>query len=147
MPLVNTPLDYHIALRNDPSVKRLYVRTNGTEETEPGDVEIVTRIAEPLVYQLDSITLNTIIGDNNIWADCGSTSVEYRADTKLYIQQLTKPTEDDMTANANIASGKFFMIGNRLFLSTASIASGATITTGTNCTELSLAEALNTINS
>ena len=66
---------------------------------------------------------------------------------KLIIsKQLTKPSEDDLIANQAIAAGTFFMIGNRLFLSTASIANGATITPGTNATELSLAEALNSLN-
>lgn len=103
---------------------------------------------EPVTYDLTPTQIATLLGVNNIWHDCnGDTDVEYNADTKLYIEQLTKPTEDDMTANGNIASGKFFMIGNRLFLSTAVIASGDKINPGTNCTELSLADALNNLNS
>lgn len=108
-------------------------------------IDIVYPI-EPITYQLTSQQITTLLGINNIWNDCnGNTDVEYKADTKLYIEQLTKPTEDDMTANANIASGKFFMVGNRLFLSTSAIASGDTINPGTNCTELSLADALNNL--
>ena len=99
-----------------------------------------------LVYQLTPVEILTLLGVNNVWSDTGATSVSYTADTKLYIENLTKPTEDDMTANANIASGVYFMVGNRLFLSTASIAQGEAIVPGTNCTETSLAEALNTIN-
>lgn len=103
----------------------------------------------PIEYDLPPTTvLDTLLGDNTLWADCGGISeVEYRADTKLYIEQLTKPTEDDMVANANIASGKFFMIGNRLFLSTTAIAQGEQIVVGMNCSEVSLADALNQINS
>lgn len=103
----------------------------------------------PIEYDLPPTTvLDTLLGDNTLWADCGGISeVEYRADTRLYIEQLTKPSEDDMTANANIASGKFFMIGNHLMLSTTAIAQGEQIVVGTNCSEVSLADALNTINS
>lgn len=109
-------------------------------------IDIVYPI-EPITYQLTPQQITTLLGVNNVWNDCnGNTDVEYKADTKLYIEQLTKPTEDDMTANANIASGKFFMVGNRLFLSTSTIASGDTINPGTNCTELSLADALNNLN-
>ena len=62
-----------------------------------------------------------------------------------YIEELTQP-DADYIADANIPSGKYFMVGNTLYLSTAAIAQGAAITPGTNCTETNLAEALNTIN-
>ena len=110
-------------------------------------VQLVYELATPLTYQLTPTQITTLLGENNVWADTGDTAVQYVADTKLYIEQLTKPGDEDMTANANIASGKFFMIGNRLFLSTSAIAAGATIMPGTNCTEISLADALNQINS
>ena len=109
--------------------------------------DIVYPLINPIEITLDPVTIRTLLGLNNIWADTGSISeCVYAADTKMYIEELTKPSEDDMVANAAIEAGKFFMIGNRLFLSTASIANGATITPGTNATELSLAEALNSLN-
>ena len=52
-----------------------------------------------------------------------------------------------MIADANIVSGKYFMVGNDLYLATANIANGGAIAPGTNCTKVSLATALNTINS
>ena len=98
----------------------------------------------PLTYQLTPTQIETFLGQNNFWSNGnGTLDLEYRADTKLYIQQLTKPTEDDMIANANIASGKFFMVGNRLFLSTTAIAQGEQIAVGANCIRKSLADALN----
>jgi len=120
--------------------------TKSEFKTAMSGVQFVYELAAPITYQLTPQEVRTLLGQNNIWADTGDTSVIYRADTKLYIEQLTKPTEDDMTANTAITSGKFFMIGNRLFLATAAIASGAMIIPGTNCTELSLADALNNIN-
>jgi hypothetical protein len=62
-----------------------------------------------------------------------------------YIEELTQP-DHDMVADANIASGKYFMVGNSLYISTEAIEQGAAIVPGTNCTAVSLAEALNTIN-
>jgi len=118
-----------------------------TFKSAVASVQVVYPLATPLTVQLDPHTLSLLLGDNNIWADTGSTSVGYRADTKMYIERLTAPTEDDMIANANIASGKFFMVGNSLFYSTTSIASGEKIIVGTNCTALSLADALNNLNS
>lgn len=107
---------------------------------------LVYKLATPLIYQLTPVQVRTLLGVNNVWADCGDTEVEYRADTKLYIERLTQPTEDDMIANVNIASGKYFLVGNALFLSTTAIATGETIKPGTNCTATNLAAALNALN-
>lgn len=107
---------------------------------------VIYPLATPITYQLSANQINTLYKQNNVWADSGNISVDYRTDVKQYVEQLTQPSEDDMTANANISSGVFFMVGNRLFLSTATIASGDSIIPGTNCTELSLADALNNLN-
>ena len=42
----------------------------------------------PQTYQLTSQQVFTLLGENNVWFDCGPTSVEYSADTKLYIQKV-----------------------------------------------------------
>ena len=110
-------------------------------------LQICFDLATPVTIQLDPVTIATISGQtNNVWADAGDVSVEYAADIKAYIDRLNQPTEDDMIANSLIASGKYFTVNNRLFLSTASIAAGAQIIPGTNCVETSLAEALNALN-
>lgn len=104
-------------------------------------------LTTPQTYQLTGQQLKTFLGTNNVWADTGNVSVTYPADTKLYIEKLTMPTEDDLVANQAITSGKYFMIGNSLYLALANIANGAQITIGTNAQRVSLADALNTINS
>ena len=115
----------------------------------PNGIEVVYPLATPQTVQLSQTqitSLTSLLGHNNIWADCGGTTVEYRADTKLYIEKLTAPTEDDMVADANIVSGQYFMVGNTLYKATANIASGGAITPNVNCTRKSLPEALNEIN-
>ena len=113
-------------------------------------VQLVYKLATPVTNQLTaeqvSGILTTLYGINNIWSSTGDTEVTYPADTKLFIEQLTKPTEDDMTADHAISAGTFFMIGNNLYLATSQIAAGGTITPGTNATQLSLADALNQLN-
>lgn len=109
-------------------------------------VLICYELASPQTYQLTQQQIATLKGTNNIWCDTGDTTVTYRADPKLYIEQLTKPTEDDMTADYAISAGTFFMLGNSLYLATSQIAAGGTITPGTNATQLSLADALNQLN-
>ena len=108
---------------------------------------VVGPLATPVTYQLTPTEVKTLLGQNNIWANTGDSTVEYCADTKLYIQKLTQPTEDDMIANSNIANGIYFMVGNNLYVSTAVIAQGDAIIPGTNCTLMNLAAALNAINS
>ena len=48
---------------------------------------LVYELAEPITIQLTPNQVNSLLGANNIWADSGDTEVEYRADTKLYIQK------------------------------------------------------------
>ncbi len=111
------------------------------------DVQCVIPLATPQTYQLTPQEVKTLLGTNNVWADTGNTTVTYPADTKMFIEKLTIPTEDDLVANQAITSGKYFMIGNSLYLALANIASGAQITIGTNAQRVSLADALNAINS
>jgi hypothetical protein len=110
-------------------------------------LQIVYPLATPVQYQLTPTQVKTLLGYNNIWTDSGTVEVNYLADTSLYIQKLTGSTEEDMIANANIANGKYFMVGNELFLSTSAIAQGASIVVGTNCIKTNLADALNALNS
>ena len=107
--------------------------------------QIMYELAEPFEVTLTGQDITTVLGQNNIWSDAGDVEVEYRADTKLYIEKLTAPTEDDMIADHAISANTFFMIGNTLYRATTAIASGATITVGTNATILSLSDALNAL--
>ena len=106
-------------------------------------LQVVYKLATPITYNLTPTEVKTLLGTNNIWADTGDVDVDYRADTKLYIERLTMPTEDDLVANSAISSGSFFMIGNTLYRATTAIASGSQIIPGTNATPMSLADALN----
>lgn len=109
-------------------------------------LKLVYELATPVLYQLTPQEVTTLLGVNNIWADCGGVSVEYPADTKLYIERINAPTDDDMTADTQIDNGKYFLIGNTLYLSTTVIPAGDTIIPGTNCTKTNLAAALNALN-
>ena len=109
-------------------------------------VHVCYELETPIEVQLDANTINSLYGVNNIFADTGDCSVEYRANTTLYINRLTEP-DTDMIADTNITSGQYFMIGNNLYRATANIASGASVIVGTNAVRKSLSEALNEINS
>lgn len=66
--LVNVPLNNHIAVRND-NVSRIYVRTDGTDEVNPGDVEVVLKLATPIQYSLAPQIIKSLKGANTIWSD------------------------------------------------------------------------------
>ena len=116
-------------------------------QLELGSIATAYEPYQSNTFAYPSETVITLYGVNNIWSDVGSVDVEYLADTKLYIQKINTPSDDDMIADANIASGKYFIVNNNLYISTAAILAGDPIKPGTNCTLTNLAAALNAINS
>ena len=54
-------------------------------KTAMSGVQLVYELATPNVYHLDPVTVKTLLGYNTIYTDCGPVSVDYPADTKLYI--------------------------------------------------------------
>ena len=64
---------------------RLYIES-GTESSY-SDMVVVYTLATPLTYQLSATEVKSLLGNNNVWSDAGDMDVEYRADTKLYIDK------------------------------------------------------------
>ena len=128
----------------------MFVPADATSESVAaaiGGTKAVIQLETPVTYQLTPAEVATLLGINNISvADSQAISAEYCADTKMYIDRLTK-SDTDMIADADIPSGKYFSVNNRLFLSTAAIARGSAVVPYSNCVETSIAEALNNLNS
>ena len=117
------------------------------DDLSASNVQLSYKIKTPQTYQLTPVEVLTLLGANRIYADTGDVlSLTYRADPTLYIQRINTPTDDDMTADAQIASGKYFVIGNTLYKATTTIPAGDTINPGTNCVITNLVEALNALN-
>jgi hypothetical protein len=51
------------------------------------DVFLVAPTKTPQTFQLTPSEVKSMLGINNIYADCGNISVEYRADTTTYINR------------------------------------------------------------
>lgn len=49
------------------------------------NLQVVYALETPVTYQFTPTEVKTLLGQNNIWADTGDSSVSYRADTKKYI--------------------------------------------------------------
>ena len=81
-----------------PYYRRVFVKDSAystVEEFEASlsttNLEIIYSLPSPNTYSLTAAQIATLLGANNVWADCGPVSVDYPADTKLYIQKVTTP--------------------------------------------------------
>lgn len=70
-----------IRIRNDS-----YSDANAFKTAMTG-IKLCYPLATPTTYQLTPSTINTLLGVNNVWADSGDVTIEYYADTKLYIDK------------------------------------------------------------
>lgn len=71
---------------------QIYVRLNSATTvqdfvTAVTGQTIVYPLATPITYNLTPAEVKSLLGINNIWSDAGDVDVEYRADTKLYIDK------------------------------------------------------------
>ena len=48
---------------------------------------IVYPLKTPIVYDLSPVEIRTLAGQNTVWADTGSVTVKYTADTKAFIDK------------------------------------------------------------
>jgi len=122
-------------------------------KTAMNGVQLVYELAEPFTVQLDASTLETLKGENHVFADTGNIDLTYRADTKLFIEEqiaesqratrsLIAGIETAMVASKNYSTGDLLIVGDTLYKTTANIGSGSAITVGTNVTATTVAEQL-----
>lgn len=119
--------------------------TTGAQVVDLGGEKTVTHV--PAAYTPPILTL---LGVNNVYADCGSVNaLTYPADTKLYIDGQNRVTrsliagiETSMTASKAYSTGDLLIVGDTLYKVAAPIASGATLTPGTNVNPTTVAEQL-----
>ena len=72
----------------------IYIYVEGLDTVEnyrawliANNVQLCYELSTPQTYQLTPQTINTLAGVNNVWAESGDCSIEYYADTKLYIDK------------------------------------------------------------
>ena len=89
------------------SNRRIYVKDTSkasmtAEEfrTAMTGVQFIYELAEPIEIQLTPQEVKSLLGTNNIWANTGNTSVEYCADTEMYIaDQISDVPVSDVQIN------------------------------------------------
>lgn len=111
--------------------------------------ECVTRF-DALTYTLTVQQITTLLGTNNIWADTGDVDVTYRAmNNASAMITLTKaliaPVLDSMVADTALSVNDFRIVGDTLYKVTAPIASGGTLTVGTNVTATTIGEQISAL--
>lgn len=71
-------------------------------------LDIVYPLATPTTYQLTPTEVDTLLGINNIWADTGDATVEYRADTALFVENKVPDapgTDGTYTLTCTVSGG------------------------------------------
>ena len=111
--------------------------------------QVVYPLTTAQTYQLTPTEVKTLLGTNNILADTGDTTAQYRADPALYagkearnIMLAIAPIEDGDKASQAYAAGKYFYHNGNFCKAKTSIASGATFTLNTNYEETTVAAEL-----
>lgn len=59
-------------------------------------VQIVYPLETPITYQLSPQIISALLGNNNIWADCGTISVDYGAFLSALDKAIEEHSEDDI---------------------------------------------------
>lgn len=54
-------------------------------KTAMSGVQLVYELATPQTYQLDPTEVDLLLGQNNLWTDCGSVEVTYKADIQRWV--------------------------------------------------------------
>lgn len=117
-----------------------------------GDNYICYQITAPTAYQLTTDQVTTLLGTNNIWADCGDVTVTYGAyleTVKAYADRLgdsilsaIAPLEATYTASRAYTIGSYLFVGTKFYKVTAAIGNGDTINPDTNVTQTTVAAQL-----
>ena len=65
------------------------------------NLQVAYKISTPTTYTLTSDRLTTLLGTNNVWADAGQVTIDYRADTALYIDKKLAELQALILENIN----------------------------------------------
>ena len=118
-------------------------------------LQAIIPLVTPFTVQLTPTEVITLLGTNNIWADCGDVTVTYGAYLETLKASLDRtnseldtlraciaPIEDGTTASQSYAQGTFFFRNGSFCIALTAIASGAAFTLGTNYQVTTVAAAL-----
>lgn len=122
---------------------------------QAANVLLVYKLKTPVEYQLTPVDMKTFRGQNLVWSNLDvSIDTEFRADVALFVDKkvsaaqalmeliITANRESSMKASTAYSAGALIIVNGTLYKATTSIASGATLTVGTNVTATTIAAEL-----
>ena len=117
---------------------------------ESHEVYVTYKLATPIHYPLTPQEIKTLLGQNNIWADCGDIEVEYlMSDVSWYVekklrafQSILAGVEDSETSSKNYSANTYLIFNNDIYRVAKAITTGETIEEGVNVTKTTVAEQL-----
>lgn len=87
------------------------------------DAYVVYYLATPQTYQLTPVQVRTLLGENNIYANCGNIEIEYRGDIPNiynYANMVAVANAANVLADAGVAPGGFGLGGDSLWCGSTS---------------------------
>ena len=142
--------DYRVYIRDttysDATTFAAYLAAQKTAQTP---VTLVYKLAEPLTYQITPVDITTLLELTNIWSSIAGVEVNYTGDIETFVINRDKLVEGMIAgieaayrATKAYSSGDLLIVDDTLYAASTSIASGATLTVGTNITKTTVAENL-----
>lgn len=64
------------------------VTDSTTLQSAVDGVQLVYELATPQTYQLTPTQIHALLGQNNVWADCGDVEVQYKADVQRWVEKM-----------------------------------------------------------
>ncbi len=101
---VLTVTDQNIASYNGENLPSTWISDRdvySVGETPTIGAQVVYKLATPATYQLPPQEIKTVLGINNIWSNTGNATVNYKADTKLYIDNKFDILSNQITSLDN----------------------------------------------
>lgn len=161
---------YQVVARNNIAEKTILANTGGAVVVRDSSyagmtgaqvasalsgVQLVYELATPIEITITPTEVTTLLGTNNIWADCGDVTVTYGAYLETLkasldhtngeldtLRACIAPIEDGATASQAYAAGAYFFRNRQFCTALTAISSGAAFTLGTNYQATTVAAAL-----
>ena len=133
--------------------KSVYVYVPIDMDVTNATFQCIAELVTPIEYTFTGDVIELLLNYNNVWADTGNIKMlQYYADSKKYIDDqdaliraLIAKELPDMTADTALVANDFRIVDNTLYKITSSVASGGTLTPGTNCTATTITDVLKSL--
>lgn len=75
-----------VGIASNSTPNRIWCSTT-SQSLQPSG-QFVYELATPTTYQLTPTQIHALLGQNNVWADCGDVEVQYKADVQRWVDKM-----------------------------------------------------------